>query len=182
MDSVFNDNKNQSQYKQNIIDHTTPGVYVYNPLCYKGSFVKVSTPVTHQLKKRRSMSTQTVLEIPRGVSDNDILKYFRKTKNIARGETYSKKIPDFNTVLDICDKEDDEFDLYCYDDMDEIFEDINMEKQLVEITSLSMKKPVQVNGSEPQESQEGRLADTYPSFQHWGTDISPFANSISQLY
>jgi hypothetical protein len=169
MNSVFQYTKSQSQDRQNTIDH---GVYV-------SSFERAvgATPVTLPTKKRKSMSTQTEFKTPPDASDNDI---------VGR-EPCVQKRPRFDTVLESCDKEDEDVGLYCYENSDEIFEDLDMEKQLGEMTVLPVQKEVWVNGSEFQHIQGSHkvdlaIVDMYSSFQHWGTDKSPSAHSISQLY
>jgi hypothetical protein len=144
-----------------VIDHTTPGVYVYNPLGYSSSFKRVpdlipsvgATLVTPPTKKRKSVSTQTEL----------------------------------NLLPKVSDKEDDDFDLYFHGDPEEIFEDLDMEKQLKEMTALYVQKPVWVNGSDFRNLQwshrvDPLSVDMYSSSRYWGTDRSPFDHSISQLY
>jgi hypothetical protein len=172
MNSVFSDNTSQSQEGKNtvdslqqsthmVIDHTTPGVYVYNPLGYSSSFKRVpnlvpavgETLVTTPTKKRKSVSTQT----------------------------------EFNFFPKVSDKEDEDFDLYFHGNSNKIFEDFDMDKQLKEMTALSVQKPVWVNGSEFWHLQgshkvDPESMDMYSSSRYWGTDKSTFAHSISQLY
>jgi len=165
MNSVFqDDNKidHMQQSTRGVIDHTTTDVYVCNPLDYASSFERApvliptvgATMVTPPTKKRKSVSTQ---------------KEFK---------TLQKRLR-IDTVLELCD-------IYCYENSEETFEDLDMEKQLGEMTVLPVQKTVWVNGSEFQNIQGSQVdpvsVDMYSSFQHWGTDKSPFAHSISQLY
>jgi len=185
MNSVFQYTKSQSQDRQNTIDH---GVYVSSFERAPGLIPAVgATPVTLPTKKRKSMSTQTEFKTPPNASDNDIIEYFRTSKNIVGREPCVQKRPMFDTVLESCDKEDEDVGLYCYENSDEIFEDLDMEKQLGKMNVLPVQKEVWVNGSEFQHIQGSHkvdlaIVDMYSSFQHWGTDKSPSAHSISQLY
>lgn len=175
------------------IDHTTPGVYVYKPLGFTSSFERVpdlipavyAAPRSPAGKKRKSASTQTEFKTLEKASDKDGLDYFRATKSRdEKAPIRAQKRLRFDAELDLGDEE---VDLYCYEDAEEIFEDIDMEKQLKSMTALPVQKPVWVDGSEFQHLQGSHRVDPvsvdiYSSFKHWGTDKSPFAHSISQLY
>jgi hypothetical protein len=122
---------------------------------YMGSFERAPDliPAVGATKKRKSMSTQSEFKTPPNASD----------------------------------KEDEDVGLYCYENSDEIFEDLDMEKQLGDMTAIPVQKEVCVNGSEFQHIQGSHKVDLasvdmYSLFQHWGTDKSPSAHSISQLY
>jgi hypothetical protein len=206
MNSKFRDNIIQSQDWQTTIDslqqttsmitQAAPGVYVYKPLGYASSFEKVpvlipdvATPVTHLVGKRKSVSTQTA-------RDNDTLEHFHASKNhkkeqpVQRRPSFYQVDPlDFVNSLNSLDFLDllkslksmdasdflgcEDVDLHCYENAEEIFEDIDMKKQLREMTALPVRKHTVDDVSSEL---------MYPSFQHWGTDESPFAHSISQLY
>jgi hypothetical protein len=196
MNSVFLDNKIQSHDRKNTIYYTAPGLYLYNHLGYASSFEKVlslipavAKPVTHPTKKRKSVSTHTE-------GDNDIFKHPRTSKNQKKRQDYVQNRPslyqvdplDFVNSLNSSDFLDlikslesidvsdfygcEDVDLHCYENADEIFEDIDMEKHLSEITVIPEGHKVNSVSSEL----------LYPSFQHWGTNKSPFSHSISQLY
>lgn len=197
MNSVFQDNKSQSKDMQSTYGVIYPQikksqVSVYKPLDYASLFERapvlipsvVATPVTTPTKKRKSVSTQTEFNIPMDASDNDILEYFRTSKNIVGRELRVQEMPRSDPVLGLCDED---VGLYCCENSEEIFDDIDMNKQLREMTALHVQKPVWVNGSEFRHIQGSYKFDPisvemYSSFQDWGTDKSPFVHSIFQLY
>ena len=146
MNSVFRDNKSQSQDRLNTIDHTTPGMYVYNPLSYTSSFERVTdlmptvsaTPVTNLTKKRKSMSVHTEFKTLPEASDSDILEYFRISKNTVGREpcAFWKRL-EFDPLMRLCDKDVEDVD-FQYENTEEICEDFDMEKQLREMTVIPM--------------------------------------------
>jgi hypothetical protein len=181
-------------------------MYVYNPLGYSSSFERtpglipdgIATHVTSSTKKRKSMSIQTVM-------NNDIFKYPRALKNQKREQKLVQKKPGFYQVdsldfvnslnsLDFLDllkslKSMDasdflgckDVDFHCYENAEEIFEDIDMEKQLSEMTVLPVQETVWANGSEfrhlSKDYKVGHVSEElmYPSFQHWGTNKKHFS-------
>lgn len=163
-------------------------VNAYKPLDYASLFegTQVLTPsvVTTPIEKRKSVSTQTEFNTNMDASDNDTLEYLRTSKNIVGREPRVQEMPRSDPVLGLCDED---VGLYCYENSEEIFDDIDMNKQLREMTAIPVQKPVWVNGSEFRHIQGSYKFDPinvemYPSFQDWGTDNSPFVHSIFQLY
>jgi hypothetical protein len=69
-------------------------------------------------------------------------------------------------------EEEKQVDLLCYEDFEEIFEDIDMEKHLNEISVLSKISTINLDISDHQIER----------FQLWGMNNSPYVYSISRLY
>jgi hypothetical protein len=194
MNSVFRDIKIQSQDRKNIIDHNTPIVYVHDPFGYTSSFKRVTdlipvvVTVTPPTKKRKSKTQM--------VKDSDIFKYPRASENQKKEQRPVQRRPSFDQMdplgfvnsLNSLDFSDllkslksmgasdflgcEDVDFHCYENAEEIFEDIDMEKQLSEITVLPVQKPMWVNGSKSQRLSKNHRVNPvsseliYPSFQH----------------
>lgn len=131
------------------------------------SFEKVlPQSVTHMGKK--NASTQTEFDIQDNADDSNISFFSSQDQEEIKSEW----------MMGV---------EYCHENSAEIFEYLDIEKQLREMSVLPSRNSVWIKGSEFHHLHGKRefdplSLDMYPSFSNWGTDKSPFAHSISQLY
>lgn len=176
MDSVFPSTKNIAYTRHSSIEK--PGLYIYDPHTF-GSFVEMTTSP----KDKKQTQNMPASKTPRKRNRRSI-KTVTPEKNPEQTRKKNRPVSPDRTSLGFSEtKQPEEVDLHCYEDVDEIFEDIDMEKRLETLSVISPKHKW-VTGSDffNYAGYNVGVKDTYPSFQYWGTDKSPFTHSISQLY
>lgn len=141
-------------YDFSTVDSNMTGLYVYRPHSYYSSFTRIvdSRPV-EKIQENDNIDMNT--DIFEGVGDENT-NINMDTTNINNDSISDENTNVFEGIGDT-DIFDENIDMTCYEDSCEIFEDMDMNETLQNISAFNTESKT-----------------LYPSFRDWGTSDSPF--------